>query len=129
MKKISVIAELVFVWSFSVALLLAAADWIRPLSVSPFFNVGWLIGIAAVSLVVQALLPIECNPLGPPYAKGEERNGEARRPPWILLVGVFIFSAVVARSLGWLAAVALGGLSAVVLLGLTSEIGETSKRL
>lgn len=101
MKKILVIAELVFAWSFSVALVLAAVDWIRPLSVSPFFNVGWLIGIAAVSLVARAVV------------SGEE-DQEERRPPWIIALAVFIFAAVAARSLGWLAAIALGGLATLV---------------
>jgi hypothetical protein len=53
-KNVPVIAKRVFEWSFSLALVLAVIDWVRPYTVAPFFNVGWLIALAVVALVTIA---------------------------------------------------------------------------
>ncbi|GEM_PF-4353111 len=108
MTSFALIAELVFAWSFSVALILAAVDWIRPFSISPFFNVGWLILLAAIAIVGKALLP-------------RSAQEDSKRPPWIMALAVFLFAAAATRSLGWLAALALGALTVVVLWALVVE--------
>ncbi len=46
------IAEEIFQWAFSLALVFAVVDWIRPLTVSPHFNVAWLIVVLFCALSV-----------------------------------------------------------------------------
>lgn len=108
--KFFILADTIFVWSFSVALVLAAVDWIRPLSVSPFFNVNWLIALAAIAFLVRCLLSDQ-----------KEVRATPERPSWILYTAVFIFSAAAARPLGFIAMASVALLCLLVVWTLTRE--------